>query len=71
MDLNQVVRDVIALSSRELRRARVIVRPELADDLPAAAGDRVQLQQVTMNLLLNAVDRSGAESRGVSVQAVQ
>ena len=56
VDLNQVVRDVIALSSVELQRGRVIVRVELADGLRAAAGDRVQLQQVTMNLLLNAAD---------------
>ena len=62
VDLNQVVRDVIALSSGELRRGRVIVRAELADDLPAAAGDRVQLQQVTMNLLLNAADAMSAVS---------
>jgi signal transduction histidine kinase len=40
----------------ELQRGRVIVRPELADDLPDVAGDRVQLQQVILNLLLNASD---------------
>jgi signal transduction histidine kinase len=62
VDLNQVVRDVIALSSVELQRGRVVVRVELADGLPAAAGDRVQLQQVTMNLLLNAADAMSAVS---------
>ena len=40
----------------------MIVRVELADGLPAAAGDRVQLQQVTMNLLLNAADAMSAVS---------
>lgn len=62
VDLNQVVREVIALSSGELQRARVIVRAELANGLPAAAGDRVQLQQVIMNLLLNAADAMSAVS---------
>ncbi len=62
VDLNQVVRDVIALSSGELQRGRVIVRTELTDELPAAAGDRVQLQQVLTNLLLNAADAMSSVS---------
>jgi PAS domain S-box-containing protein len=56
VDLNDATREVIALSSSELRRSLVILRTELADDLPPATGDRVQLQQVIMNLLLNASD---------------
>jgi signal transduction histidine kinase len=47
---------VIALSLSELQRARVTVRTELADDLPTVTGDRVQLQQVILNLILNASD---------------
>jgi signal transduction histidine kinase len=47
---------VIALSLCDLQRSRVVLRPELADDLPAIAGDRVQLQQVILNLLRNASD---------------
>ena len=54
VDLNDAAREVIALSVGELHRNRVIVRAELAEDLPRIAGDRVQLQQVIMNLLLNA-----------------
>ena len=54
VDLNESTREVLALSSRELQRARVIVRTELADELPLIVGDRVQLQQVVLNLLLNA-----------------
>ncbi|HEY9401523.1 MAG TPA: PAS domain-containing protein [Pyrinomonadaceae bacterium] len=61
-DLNEATREVIALSLRELRKSRVIPRLELADDLPPVAGDRVQLQQVILNLLLNALDAmSGVE----------
>jgi PAS domain S-box-containing protein len=54
VDLAEAAREVIALSLGELQRNRVIVRPELADDLPLVFGDRVQLQQVILNLLLNA-----------------
>ena len=56
VDLNDATREVIALSSSELKRSLVILRTELADDLPPATGDRVQLQQVILNLLLNASD---------------
>jgi PAS domain S-box-containing protein len=56
VDLNEAIREVIALSLSELQRNRVILRPELADDLPPVAGDRVQLQQVVLNLLRNASD---------------
>src|SRR5204863_5645041 len=56
VDLNEATREVIALSSSELQRSRVMLRPELADGLPPVTADRVQLQQVILNLLLNAVD---------------
>jgi len=54
VDLNESTREVLALSSHELQRGRVIVRTDLADELPLIIGDRVQLQQVVLNLLLNA-----------------
>jgi PAS domain S-box-containing protein len=64
VDLNEAAREVIALASSELQRSRVMLRPELADDLPPVAGDRVQLQQVILNLLRNAADAmSGVEDR--------
>ena len=56
VDLNEAAREVVALSLSELQRNQVIVRQELADDLPTVIGDRVQLQQVILNLLLNASD---------------
>jgi signal transduction histidine kinase len=71
VDLNQVVRDVIALSAAQLRRSRVTVRADLAEGLPEAAGDRVQLQQVVMNLLVNAADAmsgSGDRAREVTIR---
>jgi PAS domain S-box-containing protein len=54
VDLNEATREVITLSSSELQRNRTILRAELADDLAPVSGDRVQLQQVILNLLLNA-----------------
>ncbi len=56
VDLNEATREVITLSFGELQRAGVILRPEFADGLPPVTGDRVQLQQVILNLLLNASD---------------
>jgi predicted ATPase/signal transduction histidine kinase len=64
VDLNEAVRDVIALSHSELQQARVVPRPELAENLPLVVGDRVQLQQVILNLILNALDSmSGVDDR--------
>jgi PAS domain S-box-containing protein len=56
LDLNEATREVITLSLSDLQRNRVILRSELAEDLPPVIGDRVQLQQVTLNLLRNASD---------------
>jgi PAS domain S-box-containing protein len=53
-DLSEATREVIALSVSDLRRNRVVLQSELADDLPPVSGDRVQLQQVILNLLRNA-----------------
>ena len=64
LDLNEATREVVALSSDELQRNRVILREELADDLPLVTGDRIQLQQVILNLLRNASDAmSGVDDR--------
>jgi PAS domain S-box-containing protein len=56
VDLNEATREVIALSLSERQRNRVILQAELEDDLPLVTGDRIQLQQVVLNLLLNASD---------------
>jgi signal transduction histidine kinase len=54
VDLNEATREVIALLLTELHRNRASLQLELADDLPSVTGDRVQLQQVILNLLRNA-----------------
>jgi signal transduction histidine kinase len=56
VDLNEVTREVMALSLPYLQGNRVVLRSELAEDLPAITGDRIQLQQVILNLLRNASD---------------
>ena len=56
LDLNEATREVIALSLSDLQRSRVVLQSDLADDLPIVTGDRIQLQQVILNLLRNASD---------------
>lgn len=59
VDLNDAAREVLALSSSELRGNRVIPQTDFDEGLPAIKGDRVQLQQVILNLILNAADAMG------------
>lgn len=56
VDLNQAATDVIALASGDLHRSGILVRTDLASGLPAIPADRVQLQQVILNMLTNAAD---------------
>jgi PAS domain S-box-containing protein len=56
LDLNEAVREVIALLSGELERNNVVLKHEFNHHLPAVKGDRVQLQQVILNLIRNASD---------------
>ena len=56
LDLNEAAREVIALLSGELQRNNVLLKHEFSDHLPAVKGDRVQLQQVILNLIHNASD---------------
>jgi signal transduction histidine kinase len=56
LDLNEVTQEVIALSLSDLQRNRIVLQSELAGDLPTITGDRIQLQQVILNLLRNASD---------------
>jgi NO-binding membrane sensor protein with MHYT domain/signal transduction histidine kinase len=56
VDVNEVVREMIILLQREAARHSISVRTELSGDLPPVTGDRVQLQQVMMNLIINSID---------------
>jgi len=64
LDLNETTREVIALSLNDLQRNRVVLRCELAENLAPVSGDRVQLQQVLLNLIRNASDAmTGVDDR--------
>ena len=56
LDINEAIRDVLALTASALRSRSVAVHAILPADLPLALGDRVQLQQVIMNLTMNGAD---------------
>jgi C4-dicarboxylate-specific signal transduction histidine kinase len=60
LDMNQVIREVVALAEDEVRRNGVALRTELAGDLPLILGDRVELQQVVLNLIMNAIEAMSA-----------
>ncbi len=56
LDLNSATQEVIALLMSDLQRGRVVLHAELSTDLPLVMGDRVQIQQVILNLVRNASD---------------
>jgi signal transduction histidine kinase len=64
VDLNEAVREVLELTHGEALEHGVSVRTQLADGLPLIRGDRVQLQQVVLNLILNAVQAMGVVADG-------
>lgn len=56
IDLNEIILEVFALAENEARRNRVALKQDLPDDLPRVLGDRVQLQQVILNLVMNGME---------------
>ncbi len=62
IEINAPIREVIALARTEANKHCVVIRSELADHLPSIKGDRVQLQQVVLNLLFNAFDAMSGSS---------
>jgi C4-dicarboxylate-specific signal transduction histidine kinase len=56
VDVNEIIREMIVLLRGETTRYSISVRTELAADLPQVLGDRVELQQVLMNLMMNGID---------------
>jgi signal transduction histidine kinase len=64
VDLNEVIVEVFALAQNEARRNRVSLKPQLKRDLPPVRGDRVQLQQVILNLIINGLEAIGKSKNG-------
>ena len=64
LEINEVILEVIALIRREIEKNGISVRTELVESLPMIQGDRVQLQQVLLNLLVNAIEAMSGMSEG-------
>jgi C4-dicarboxylate-specific signal transduction histidine kinase len=64
VDLNEVIIEVFALAQSEARRNRVSLQRQLKNDLPLVRGDRVQLQQVILNLIVNGLEAIAKSSDG-------
>jgi C4-dicarboxylate-specific signal transduction histidine kinase len=64
LDINEAILEVIALTRSEVQRNRVSLQTRLANGLPLVQGDRIQLQQVILNLIVNAVEAMSGASDG-------
>ena len=64
LDINETMLEVVALTRSELRSNRTALQTKLADGLPLVLADRIQLQQVMLNLILNAVEAMSGSSEG-------
>jgi predicted ATPase/signal transduction histidine kinase len=62
--INPTIQEVLALTQPELRRNRVLLQTQFADDLPIVFGDKVQLQQVILNLVMNAIEAMNGIAEG-------
>src|SRR5882724_1304595 len=64
LDMNEVVQEVVAISRGEVQGGGATIRTQMHGDLPSVTGDRVQLQQLVLNLIMNAVEAmSGVQDR--------
>ena len=64
LSINETILEVIALTRSELQNNRIALNLQVADDLPPVIGDRVQLQQVILNLIVNAIDAMRGHGSG-------
>jgi PAS domain S-box-containing protein len=64
LDINQIIQDVTILLRNEFTRNRVSLRTELPSDLPRVIGDPIQLQQVLINLIMNAIEATRMSTKG-------
>jgi PAS domain S-box-containing protein len=62
--INETILEVIALARSEVQRNRVALETQLADDMPLILGDRIQLQQVILNLIINAIEAMSGVDEG-------
>ena len=71
LDINELINEALALGHGELHKHRIVVQAERNNQLPAVRGNRVQLEQVLLNLMMNAIDamRATDEPRILSVKS--
>lgn len=62
---NDLLMDVLALTQYEVKRNKILLRTALAHDLPEVLGDRIQLQQVVLNLVINAIEALSSVQNGI------
>jgi len=62
LDLNDVIQEIMVLVRAEAQKLHIPMRAELAPDLPRVMGDRIQLQQVVLNLMMNGMDAMAAQN---------
>jgi PAS domain S-box-containing protein len=74
LDINETILEVIALARNEVQGNRVALQTQLSDELPLALGDRIQLQQVILNLVMNGIEAMSAvtdRSRDLLIRSCQ
>jgi signal transduction histidine kinase len=64
VDINAVIQEVLILTRTELQKNRVSLRTQFANDLPIVTGDKIQLQQVILNLILNGIEAMNGVAEG-------
>jgi PAS domain S-box-containing protein len=65
LDINETVEEIISLTRREVRQNHILLRTQLSIDVPLVLADRIQLQQVILNLFVNAIESLSATSNGL------
>jgi PAS domain S-box-containing protein len=70
-DVNELIREVLTLVRSEVENHRVVIYPQLLDDLPQVPVNRIQLRQVIVNLLMNAVDAMDAVTDSARVVRIK
>jgi len=71
LNINDTIRDVLALARSEVHRHRVMLKTHLAEPVPLVLADRIQLQQVLLNLIINAIEAMSGVDDGPRELAVQ
>jgi signal transduction histidine kinase len=61
VDINEIIQEVLTLTQTELKREGVSLRTQFADNLPIVIGDKIQLQQVILNLVINGIEAMSGE----------